>query len=153
MMLDHDPEISSRTRYHVDLRRYHSRHEHGDLTVFLTWAGPQAMPAMVIVPARKLGHEDCPVCIVRLEGLWIYSEEIGDPQQAAIETLRFARFLGIDSGSAMGPMRVLSIIRDHLGDIAMIPPRPRDNSRVVAEAIKVDHATGQETSLEITDDG
>lgn len=127
------------TRPILDLTRCHFTKAHGDITVFGTWLLQQngATPALVLLATAKVGNENAIPCIVPLSTAWAWSEEIGDPRHAAQRSYWFAANMGLNAHNIATVMRVTSIIRDHLGDLLSIPPRPHDKV-VVADAIRTD---------------
>lgn len=141
-----------RPRPALDLTRYHARHTHGDITVFLTWYGDgagRAEPALALVPTYKIGHEGVTPCVVTLSNAWRWSAEIGDPHHCAQASLIFARLLGMDDTTMFGPMRIATMIQDHLGDLVLMPPDYRERE-VMADAVLRDR-DGRETVAEISD--
>lgn len=122
----------------LDLAIWHRRQQHGDISTFLTWLGDtRRTPALVLVRTGRLGHEGAIPCIVPLTRAWVWSEDIGDPRQAARATTDFAASLGLNPHNPTDCIRVMSIIRDHLGDLVLMPPKPVE-ARVVADAIRID---------------
>lgn len=136
----------------LDLTRYAWRHTHGDVEVFGSWQfdpddGP--VPCMVLVPAHRALHASFKPCVVSLDLAWIWSEEQGNPEFAAEVAAEFAEALGIGF-SVRNAIRIAGIIRDHLGDLLSIPPRPRteDYEKVVADVLAT-NADGKERHAEI----
>lgn len=110
----------------LDLTRYHRKHERGDLTVYLTWwlgheTGPR--PCLVLIPTYARSWERSTPCVVTIDQAWTWSEEIGDERLAAQLAVDFALTLGLGNDPTQA-MRVRSIIVDHLGDLALMPPMP-----------------------------
>ncbi len=114
------------------------RQRHGDLEVLGTWfgTGEDAEPCIVILPRiRRAGRTAVP-CIVRLSNSWIYAEEeYGSAQEAAkveavkarataVEAMQIAEALGLNPFDQSHCFRVTSLIRDHLGDLLNMPPKP-----------------------------
>lgn len=127
----------SSTRIALDLSRYHARHTHGDLTVYLTWYGTdQRRPAIVITPSYRIGWEVSTPCIVPLETAWAWDETVGDPRHCARTTAAFLAALGIPV-SIQSAVRLTSLIRDHLGDLLAMPPEPVELVEV-GDVIRID---------------
>lgn len=128
------------TRPALDLTRYHLRHRHGDITVFLTWwlaedSGP--LPCLVLVPTNDQSWERCTPCVVPINHAWVWSEEKGDPVRAAKMAVGFVDALR-QAPSPQSAFRVRGIIIDHLGDLLTMPPMPASmRQRVVLGEAKV----------------
>ena len=136
-------------KYALDLTRYHERRQHGDITAFYTWFGPEQSPALVLVPTYRQHHEKTTPCVIPLENAWKWDEFLGDPEGCARTCYQFAGFLGLDPLSSMTCQRIASIIRDGLGDLISIPPKPTER-KVVADAIITDHS-GRKRHAEVLD--
>lgn len=156
--LDTDPDVSrGQSFYHVDLSygRWAFRRTKGDITVFGSWTGANETQSLVLLPTALIGHEGAIPCVVRLEGSWIYSEEIGDHHQAYVEAERFAAALGLFPFDPRNVHRVMSIIRDSLGDLLTMPPKPPSwavKTVAVADARSVNLETGEVHETEIHED-
>lgn len=138
----------ARRQFALDLSRYHSRHVHGDITVYMTWWGDALEPCIVLVPTRDEGWERTTPCIVPQKQAWLWSEGIGDGRHCARASVEFLHHLRF-TGSINAAMRVTSIIRDHLGDLLAMPPAPFERI-VVADAIRIGN-DGSEHYSEVTD--
>lgn len=125
------------TRIALDLTRYAFRRQHGDITVYGTWFGEQQRPALVLVPSYREGFERVTPCVVPLENAWKWSEEVGDQQDAVQTAFQFAECLGLDGFNRFTLLRILSIVRDELGELLKIPPKPTE-AVVVADAFRTD---------------
>jgi len=133
----------------IDLTKNHWTKAHGDLTVYGTWFYDKDdgwVPCLVILPTFRQGTP----CIVSMDLSWIWSEEHGDPEYAAETATAFAVGLGLPP-VARSCFRIASMIRDHLGDLLSIPPRPADDQIVVAEAL-VSEQDGKQRYAEIKED-
>lgn len=140
----------------LDLTVYQWRQAHGDLTVFGTWLRVEdgTVGCLAIGWTRHLGKDPTrtgPVAVLRQESAWIFDEHVGDPVLAATEVVRWVRGLGMGEGP-MQPMRLLSIIRDHLEDLIRLPPRPEMEQKAVALAHMRDPGTGKIETVEVKDD-
>lgn len=137
----------ARREFILDLTRYHGRHAHGDLTVFLTWFGNDLVPCLVIVPSYYEGHERVTPCIVPQRSAWLWSS-IGDGSHCALASYQFCKHLRMNT-SPGNVIRITSIIRDHIGDLLAIPPAPFETV-VVGDALRRD-LNGKEHYSEIRD--
>lgn len=134
----------------LDLTIWHRRQQHGDISAFLTWLrDARRTPALVLVRTALLGREGAIPCIVPLTRTWVWSEEIGDPRQAAQTCIQFAASLGLNPHNATDCIRVMSIIRDHIGDLVLMPPKPTE-ARVVADVIRTE-ASGRQHHDEVVE--
>ncbi|MBI1202619.1 MAG: hypothetical protein GC182_08930 [Rhodopseudomonas sp.] len=130
----------------IDLTKNAWVKRHGDLTVFGTWYNDREdgwLPCLVILPTFRPATP----CVVMMDLSWIWSEEAGDPAWAADVSSGFAESLGL-SPDKKTCIRIAMIIRDHLGDLLTIPPRPADAMQIVADAI-VKTQDGKERHAEI----
>jgi hypothetical protein len=153
-------------RQALNLEIHHFRQKHGDLEVFGSWYTDEeglSEPCIVILPTfRSAGRRVTP-CVVRLSNAWIYTEEeYGTAEQAAkvafekaeataIEAMIMAAELDLNPLDPRNCIRITSIIRDHLGDLLSMPPRPQSALRVAADVIRTD-LDGNQTHAEILDD-
>lgn len=140
----------------LDLRRYHWRQVHGDLEAFGTWYGTEGRPCLVIVPAHRAWGRRVVPCIIRMDSIWRFDEHAtaGEPQvirEVAQELTHMCALLGLPP-IPLSATRLLSIVRNHVGDVLSIPPRPRDLHRVVAEMEVTNASTGRTSEVVIHDD-
>lgn len=138
----------------LNLARFHKQYTHGDITVFMTWLAPDMEECMVLVPTFKFGiSQDFAPCVITLSQAALYGDGMDSGTQAEVEALvtAFAYCLGLDTGPATC-LRILGVIRNHLGDLLQIPPRPRENEEVRADAIVTDLSTGKTRQMEVRDD-
>lgn len=138
------------TQYALDLSQYHRRFERGDITVYLTWFGGKHKPVMVLVNTNRLGGDNCVPVVIPQENAWLWTEEKGDPQEAARSAFVFAHALDLDVHNRITLIRIASTIRDLIDDLVMMPPKPTTEI-VVADAIRTDRNTGKVTHQEIID--
>ena len=121
-------------RQALDLTRNAWVKKHGDITVYGTWWNDEHdgwLPCMALVPTFR--QERITPCVVTMDLAWIWSEEEGSMAFAVETALDFAETLGLPPDQK-SVIRVASLIRDHLGDMISIPPRPvNDNEIVVAD--------------------
>lgn len=147
--LDFDSTIPA-----LDLEMYHFRRSYGDIEAFGTWFGRERRPCLVLLRKGDYGRgaERVRPCVFPLENAWIYAESVGDPIAAAHSLARMAPYLGIDLTSTLQMTRLMSIMRDLMGDWLSIPPKPRDKMEVRADAILTNLETGKTRTAEIMDD-
>lgn len=140
----------------LDLTKYHFRHERGEIAVIGTWyfdADNAARSCLALVPTGKEGPEKVTPCIVPSDRAYLWSEDpfVGNPRHVAHACVAFAQALGMDANSPFTCMKIATAVRDHVGDLLRIPPRPNYDSVVTADAIITNRDTGKVTHKEITD--
>lgn len=131
-------------RYDLDLTQTHFTRQYGDITVFGTWFGKDRKPALVLVPTNKLGSEYLVPCVVPLSQAWLWDEKDGDGAHCARVSCIFATNMGFNFDT-MKIMKITSLIRDNLGELVNIPPKPTE-THVVADAIRTDSSGKQHHS-------
>ncbi len=118
--------------------------KHGDILCFGTWYGESDRPCLALVPARAvISHERVTPCIVPLDTAWKWTEELGDIRDCAATCIQFAHALGLNPHDKASVLLLLTVIRDHIGDLLSMPIKPTENL-VVADAIintggKIEH--------------
>ena len=133
----------------LDLELEWQRFTYGDLTVILTWTLDDRRPAMVLLPTWRRRRFLRP-CVVKLDNAHLWDEHTGDPREAAEMSFDFAVTLGLGDHPAYA-LRVLSVIRECLGELLKVPPAPDYLRRPVADAQAIDPRTGKvlhETRIE-----
>lgn len=135
-------------RYDLDLTQTHFERNCGDITLFGSWFGKDRMPALVLVPTNKLGSEYIVPCVVPLSQAWVWDETTGDGAHCARVSCLFATNMGFGFDT-MKIMKITSIIRDNIGELINIPPKPTERI-VVADAIRTDEY-GREHHSEIVE--
>lgn len=122
----------------IDLKRYGFKHQHGDITVFGTWAGDNRRPCLVLVPSyRMISADRITPCVVPLVNAWKWDRRKGLPEDCALTSAAFAEALGL-TPNIMTCIRITTIIHDHLDDLLKMPPEKPENQAVVAEFIRTD---------------
>lgn len=135
-----------------DLRIAHAVYKRGDVLVFLTWNQNTGEAAMVLTPrVDKISHDRIIPCVIPLSRAWAWAEETGDEGDIVINAALFAANLGINPNNLNNIHKIMGIVRDHLGDLLAVPPRPRDHHEVVADMIITNNTTGKETHREVKD--
>ncbi|MND20869.1 hypothetical protein D3C76_47930 [compost metagenome] len=138
------------TRIALDLTKYHFCRTHGELCVYGTWFGDNHRPALVLVPknhADLLGRGYAPF-VIPLDNAWIWSEEVGDERLQVASAATACKALGLDFLNRFTLLRILCAIRDNMGDLLKMPPKPTETV-VVADAFRTDRETGKVRHLEI----
>lgn len=136
----------------LNLAVYHFRQVHGDLTAYGTWLKQRDgwRPCLAIVrTGEELSDRTLP-CVVTMDKMWVWSEEFGDEMSAAHMAAGFLDPLRLEPDDK-SILKLLSVIRFHIGDVISIPPRPVIERRVVAQATVTD-AGGRTTDYEVTED-
>lgn len=105
-------------------------------------------------------NPDSNVCLVTMRQAWAWSEpRQGDDPLIVREMARiaarscrlFARNLGLTENNQATLMSVLMVVRDHLGDLLAMPPKPPTDETVVADVTWSDPRTGAVKHGEVTD--
>lgn len=125
------------TRIALDLTRHAFCRPHGDITVYGAWYGDQRRPALVLVPANHNDKSRYAPFVVPLDNAWIWSEEVGDPALQVESAHDACRALGLDFLNRFTLLRILTAIRDNMGDLLKMPPMPTETV-VVADAFRTD---------------
>jgi len=119
-------------RYDLDLTKYAFRHQRGDITVYGTWFGKDQQPALVLVQSGTEERGFVVPCVVPLASAWL------------------AHALRLTANNIATCMRITTLIRDHIGDLASIPVKPTE-SIVVADALRTDQY-GKTQHAEVRED-
>lgn len=136
-------------RADLDLTQVHFQLTYGPITLFGTWFGAERKPALVLLPTTKIGREEAIPCVIPLASAWKWAESTGDPAHAARVSVMFAQHMGLDAYNPHQVIRITSIVRDHIGDLLAIPPKPTERV-VVADAVRTDEH-GREHYSEISE--
>jgi len=109
--------MSMNSRHVLDLRNTAFEQRHGDIIAVGTWflLDDDAEPCLVLMRRRDFGRfdvEKVTPCVVRMQNLWIYDQERGQPEAAATECVSIAATLDIGVGMLPGT-RVVSITPCH----------------------------------------
>ncbi|WP_157132247.1 hypothetical protein [Roseobacter sp. AzwK-3b] len=135
-----------------DLRVHHAVYSRGDVLVWLTWNQNTKRPVMILTPKMdKIDQERVIPCIIPLERAWAWAEETGDEDDVMVNAVMFCANLGFNPYNRANPMKIIKIVRDHMGDLLAIPPCPRDHHSVVAEMVVTNNDTGSERHIEVKD--
>ena len=137
----------------LDLTKTQWQRSFGDVTALGSWFGKDATPCIVLVASRSLGTERAIPCVVMLNNAWMWDEEIGIPSYAVKNSITFADALGLNAADPRSVIRVTSIIHECLQDLLTMPPRPKGDQVVVADAIITDQSTGKERHSEVLGNG
>lgn len=134
----------------LDLTRYAFKRTFGDITAYGTWYGKEHDPVLVLIPTYRQSHEKTTPCVVPLTNAWKWDEMMGDPEGCAHTCVKFASLMGFDPLSRITAQRIASIIRDNIGDLLHIPPKPVEHMEVVADAFMTDES-GKTKHLEVSE--
>lgn len=139
----------------LDLNTYHAKYSRGDVMVWLTWVRirDRHEPCIVLTPnIAQVSHERVIPCIVPLANAWLWSEEAGDENHALTMAAVFAANLGFNPMNHKNAFKIAGIIREYIGDLISIPPRPADLQRVTAALMTVENrTTGTTLEMEVKD--
>jgi hypothetical protein len=140
------------TRPMLDLRYTHAVLPKGDIVAILTWDRHSGDGCLVLVPNRaNLDHQTVMPCIVQEQNAWIWSDTIGSIVDQESIAAQFACALGLPP-EPRSIHKVMSIVRDLVGDLANMPAMPDDaGAAIVADVFSRDTETGAETHLEVVD--
>lgn len=138
----------------IDLSLRYFTHTHGDIFVIGSWVfmDGRNRPCLVLIRTGDEQSDHCIPCIVTVDKAWVWSEDVGDPREAARMAWEFIQALRLDENDQRNFIRIASIIHDHLGDLLTIPPYTPRLSDVVAELTVINQRTGKITEVEIRDD-
>jgi hypothetical protein len=131
----------------LDLNREWRSFTLGDVKIILTWwyspSEERTRPCMVLIPAFAPFHKLNP-CVVTLDKCWVWSEEIGDPEQAALMAVQFGVRLGMPDQVSTA-IRIRSLIVDHLQDLISMPPMPEElrQADILGEATVTETGTNR----------
>lgn len=139
-----------------DLARRHWTAVRGPLTFIGSWIHLDGRwrPAMFIIPTNGERDEHTHPCVVTMDSAWIWSEEVGDPREAARQTFAFCQQLRINTNNRSDVWRLTGHIIDLLQDLLTIPPYVADDvqGEVIGEITMTNRATGKVTEAEMRDD-
>lgn len=134
----------------LDLSRYHTRREVGDLIIFTTWYGARldlTEACLVITPAR---HRHFKPCIILMSEAWRWEPTIGDPEHSARMAGLYLQGLGMVMNKK-NVINLMLLIHSCLGDLLSTPPKPVTATRDIAEAT-ITTASGKKKTLELKED-
>lgn len=129
----------------LDLNRRVWTFRRDGITAIGTWLRVEGTfrPCMVLIPGGREYDDRLTPCVVTMDRAWIWSEEVGDPAEAARTACQFARCLGLNENNPRTVIRLAMFINDHLGDLLSIPPYQNSDAEIVAEVTMVDANTGR----------
>lgn len=138
----------------LDLSKRAWTRQRGELALIGTWLFEEQheryRPCMVLIRAGDIGADMAIPCIVTMDKAWLWSEEVGDPEQAAHILAGFLEALRM-TPNKRDVFRVLAMIQDHLGDLLSIPPySPPDRGDVIAE-VTITGSDGTSREVELLD--
>lgn len=138
-------------RHAIDLTKYWERRTHGDITAYYTWlrTDDDFEQALVLIPTHRQSNQKTTPCVVPLQNAWKWDETLGEPEACAQTCMQFAEHMGFNAFSAITCQRIASIIRDGLGDLISIPPRPVE--RVAVADATIINTDGSARTVEVTE--
>ena len=136
----------------LDLSNRVWEQNHGDLTFIGTWIEIEGShkSCIAIIRTNEERHEATMPCVVTADKAHIWSEEVGDPRQAAwiatgyLDALRMER-------TPRNMIRIASLIHDHLGDLLSIPPYMPRETYVAAELTITNKNDGSVREVEVVE--
>lgn len=136
----------------LDLSKTTFTRSFGDIVVLGTWYGPSGEPCIVLMRSNYIGKANVTPCAVLLRDAWKWGESDGDGAHCAQTSFWFAEALGLNTANVNAIMCVTSIVRECLGDLISIRPKPNDASEkiVVADVIRKDEY-GKEHHTELVE--
>jgi hypothetical protein len=137
----------------LDLSKRAWQKSYGDVTVIGTWTLGNRRPTLALVPTRpKPTHDRVIPCLVPIDLAFAWDEHTGDPGHAAQMSMQFAAALGLNPVEPRNVVKVTMIVREHLGDLLMMPSMPETEREIVADVLLTDTNTGKTREQEIMDD-
>lgn len=139
----------------IDLTKRVWSHERRGIVAIGTWLFDiegRNRPCMVLIRAGEEYSEHTIPCVVTVDKAWIWSEEIGDPAEAARTAFSFTQALRLNEHDPREVIRLSMFINDMLGDLLTIPPYVPTARETVADVVVTDAATGRSHEREITID-
>lgn len=153
MIVEANPPVE--TRHAIDLTICHNVFPRGDVLVWMTWIyrGKRYEPCIALTNKSAMtSHERVIPCIVPLGQAYLWSEEVGDEDHAIGTAAVFAANMGFNPMNHKNAFRIAGIIRDYLGDLLQMPPRPTDPQRTTAALMTVENrTTGTTLEMEVKD--
>lgn len=136
----------------LDLRIYAHWQTHGEFDVVLTWYITTGEPCIVLLPSgRRPDDMDMIPCVVTLNNAFRWDESLGDPVFIKDTLEDWAPALGFGTHDNRRKNRVLSLIRDYLGEMIAMPPAGHQAHEVVADVFHRDLETGKVKHIEVKD--
>lgn len=125
---------------------------HGDLTFIGTWIEIEGShkACMVIIRTNEERHEATMPCVITADKAWVWSEDIGNPRQAAHIAVGYLDALRMER-SPRNMIRIASLIHDHLGDLLSIPPYTTRETYVAAELTITNKNDGSVREVEVVE--
>ncbi|RYG92630.1 hypothetical protein EU803_00555 [Loktanella sp. IMCC34160] len=150
MMQTQPQQIANTPEMAVDLRYPAMEADYGDIRLTLTWYIPDGQPCMVLTPLLQRHKSAFVPPIILLTNAWRWDEKIGDTRWAYDAAGIFTEALGFTRSIAM-THRILSIIRDNLGELLALPNMTHTESHaVVAELTVTNRSTGKTRQIEVS---
>lgn len=144
--------MSDDTRYDtpvIDLKDPFKVFDKGDIVAVLTWNRHTGQGCLVLLSKTIRDPRQIVPCIVSEGEAWVWSDQIGDYYEQESRAALFAAALQM-TPDKRSIFKVISVIRDLVGEFGFMPPMPTEQEVVVADVIAVDQ-DGKETHQEVRD--
>jgi hypothetical protein len=141
------------TDHVLNLSKVHFVKRHGSIMAFGTWlkTNDGYRPCLVLIRVGDERSEHCIPCIVTMDNIWVWTEEVGDEVKCGEIVAGFLDYLRL-SPTKKNAFKILDVVRNHIGDVLSIPPRPRFETVVTADMVVTNNETGQRIETEVTED-
>jgi hypothetical protein len=150
--IGHSNAGGSEYRAPYDLTKNHAVYSRGDVLIWLTWNFLTGQRCMVLTPrVDRINHERITPCVILQDDAWRWAEETGDEGDVAITAAIFCANLGFNPNNIKNVIKIVSIVRDLMGELLALPPMPREGMEVAADLIITNNDTGQEVHREVKD--
>lgn len=123
-------------QYDLDANKRQFTRTFGNITVVGTWFGKDKEPAIALLPTDLMGVRVIRPCVVLVSQAWLWAEETGEGDYVARMSISFADALGLDPHSVKDVVRVTSIVRECMGDLLTVKPKPIEDRVVTAQMIR-----------------
>jgi len=139
----------------LDLNLRHWQFTKGELTAIGTWIVIDPMeppkPCMVIMRVDEENSPNSRPCVVTQDYAYQWAEETGAPAVAARTAYSYADVLRVGTDKR-GVFMVLKLIHEHLGDLLLIPPAPKQAEQAfipepLVEGVLTNNDTGEEKEV------
>lgn len=133
----------------LDLSRYHTKRETGELVVYTTWfyEGNDVEPALVLM---KTGNKGKP-CVIPLSSAYAYDDPAVGHKHLLTMSKLFNAQLGFND-TMMNVHKVADAIHGSLLDLIQTPPVPtQGDSKVVADML-LTNLDGKTKEIEVRED-
>lgn len=137
----------------LDLNVRHWAKQRHELMAVGTWINIEGRqkPCMVLFRAG-VPYDRIQPYVITGDKAWVWSEDIGDPANAARQCFAICEQLNLEPTEKM-IFRIVGFVNDHLGDLLTIPPYPpvAAPANVIAELVITNRSTGEAHEVAIND--